>query len=98
MGKQADGGELALDRFRPYLLLLARLHLDVPHKAKLDASDLVQQTLSEGRLPDRKFAAGRPVTYRLLRPQAPRDRAFVLAAGPGEWYCRLFASLRPAPL
>jgi RNA polymerase sigma-70 factor (ECF subfamily) len=41
------GGELSLDRFRHYLLLLARLHLGDRIRSKIDASDVVQETLLE---------------------------------------------------
>ena len=47
MADDADRPEPALERFRPYLLLLARLHLGERHRTKLDASDVVQQALLE---------------------------------------------------
>jgi RNA polymerase sigma-70 factor (ECF subfamily) len=47
MHPAADDRGAALERYRPYLLLLARMRLDPHLRGKLDASGIVQQTLLE---------------------------------------------------
>jgi RNA polymerase sigma-70 factor (ECF subfamily) len=45
MGDEHQARDWSLDRYREYLLLLARLQLDLRLRSKLDSSDIVQQTL-----------------------------------------------------
>ncbi len=47
MDSAAAGQAQNLDRYRAYLRLLARLHLDPRLRGKLDPSDIVQQTLAQ---------------------------------------------------
>ena len=47
MGSPGEDADRDLERFRSYLLLLARVRLDPLARPKVSASDVVQQTLLE---------------------------------------------------
>src|SRR5436853_1708007 len=47
-----------LERFRSYLYLLARSHIGPRHRARLDPSDIVQQTLLQAHQNQSQFRGG----------------------------------------
>jgi RNA polymerase sigma-70 factor (ECF subfamily) len=51
-------GEQPLDRYRPYLILLARTQLNPRLGCRVDASDIVQQTLLEAHAKRGEFRGG----------------------------------------
>src|SRR5437764_13707204 len=60
MDRQDKTQALPLERFRPYLLLLARLQLREQFRGKLDPSDVVQQTLLEAHRKRDQFRGHSP--------------------------------------
>jgi RNA polymerase sigma-70 factor (ECF subfamily) len=60
MGDEAEGSGLALERFRDYLLQLARRHVGDQAGGRLDPSDLVQQTLLEAHRKRDQFRGQSP--------------------------------------
>ncbi len=60
MGPTADERAMALEQFRDYLRLLARLQIDARLRGKLDPSDLVQQTLLKAHQAHGRFRGSSP--------------------------------------
>lgn len=73
--------------FHPYLHLLARLHLDARLSGKLDASDIVRQTLLEAHRSRDKLAGWRDAEVAAwLRPaRAPASFCLPRAAAAGSF-------------
>lgn len=50
-----EAGDLAVEKFRTYLLLMARMHMGHKLGAKMDPSDIVQQTLLDAHRQREQF-------------------------------------------
>jgi RNA polymerase sigma-70 factor, ECF subfamily len=60
MGNDAGDADMAVESFRTYLLVLARIQLGRRPGARLDASDLVQQTLMDAHQQRPQFRGQTP--------------------------------------
>ena len=60
MDEPSQGAELAVEKFRTYLLLLARMQIGSKLRAKLDPSDVVQQTLLDAHRQRGQFRGSTP--------------------------------------
>jgi len=60
MDEPSRGNELAVESFRSYLLLLARMQIESKLRPKLDASDVVQQTLLDAHRQLDQFRGSTP--------------------------------------
>jgi RNA polymerase sigma-70 factor (ECF subfamily) len=75
MSPASDDRGAVLERYRPYLLLLARMRLGPHVRGKLDASDVVQQTLLEAHQGRGQFRGGKREEAAWLRQILARNLA-----------------------
>jgi len=78
MDDPAEAPGPALDAYRAYLRLLARLHLDPRLRGKLDPSDVVQQTLLQAHRAGQQFRGGPAELARWLRQILARNLAMAV--------------------
>jgi hypothetical protein len=88
MDEPSRGEELAVEKFRTYLLLLARMQIGGKLRAKLDPSDVVQQTLLDAHRQQEQFRGRTPAEMagwlrRMLALKPPWTRP-LFASSPGS--------------
>jgi RNA polymerase sigma-70 factor (ECF subfamily) len=78
MASPGDGRAERLERFRAYLRLLARLHLDPRLRPRIDPSDVVQQSLIQAHGAFDRFKGGDAELAAWLRQILARNLAHAL--------------------
>src|SRR5262249_21270614 len=78
MASPGDGRAERLERFRAYLLLLARLQLDPRLRTRIDPSDLAQQSLIQAHRAFDQFQGGDAELAAWLRQILARNLAHAL--------------------
>lgn len=81
----SDDEPLSVEHLRPYLRMIARLHVETHLQAKIDASDIVQQTMLEAHRGAERFQGG---TEQELRAWLRRIMARNLADEVRKFRCQ----------